>query len=223
VGSLIDSPSFYAHLSATENLKILQKIYACPKERISVVLEIVGLSHVGKKKVSQFSLGMKQRLSIAIALLHDPALLILDEPTNGLDPNGIIEMRELLKRLNQENGITILVSSHLLAEIEKIITHLAIIDKGKVVFQGTYNELKQLKQKGNSLIIQTSNLPKSLEIVQLQGFGEARIIEDHILIEQIEKEQVAQLNRLFVSNGMAVFQLAHQEFSLESIFIHLTN
>ena len=101
IGSMIESPSIYGHLTATENLLLLQKVYQCPVGRISEVLKTVGLEHVGQKKAGQFSLGMKQRLSIAIALLHNPSLLILDEPTNGLDPNGIIEIRELLKKLNE--------------------------------------------------------------------------------------------------------------------------
>ncbi len=222
VGSLIESPSFYAHLSATENLIIVQRIYGCPKERINEVLELVGLSHVGKKKVGQFSLGMKQRLSIAIALVHSPELLILDEPTNGLDPNGILEMRQLLKKLNEENGITIVVSSHLLAEIEKIITHLVIIDKGTVVFQGSYNELKQVKQKGHSLIIETSNLEKSLEIIQSNNFGEAKEVEGKIHLENIEKLEIAEINRILVDNNVDVYELKTQEESLESIFINLT-
>ena len=101
---------------------------------------------------------MKQRLSLAIALLHNPSLLILDEPTNGLDPNGIIEMRSLLKHLNKEHGITILVSSHLLSEIEKLVTHVGIIHKGKMMFQGTLSELKEKEQKSSSLIWDTSNV-----------------------------------------------------------------
>lgn len=117
-GSLIESPSLYSHLTAYENLNVLRKIYQCPESRINDVLELVGLSNTGKKKSGLFSLGMKQRLGIAIALLNNPALLILDEPTNGLDPNGILEIRELLKRINAESGITIVISSHLLSEIE---------------------------------------------------------------------------------------------------------
>jgi ABC-2 type transport system ATP-binding protein len=97
IGSLIESPSIYSHLTAEENLRVLQKIYQCPKNRIHEVLELVGLANTGKKKTGEFSLGMKQRLSIAIAMLNSPSLLILDEPTNGLDPNGIIEIRELLR------------------------------------------------------------------------------------------------------------------------------
>jgi lantibiotic transport system ATP-binding protein len=141
IGSLIESPSLYGHLTAMENLSVLQKIYQCQKSRIQEVLNLVGLPKVDKKKVSQFSLGMKQRLSIATAIFHQPLLLILDEPTNGLDPNGILDMRELLRAINQEKGITILVSSHLLSEIEKLATHVGIINKGSLMFQGTLNEL----------------------------------------------------------------------------------
>ncbi|MCE6991896.1 ABC transporter ATP-binding protein [Dyadobacter sp. CY323] len=141
VGSLIDSPSFYGHLTAAENLTVFQKVYQCPKNRIYEVLELVGLSQTGNKKARRFSLGMKQRLGIAVAMLHNPALLILDEPTNGLDPNGMIEIRELLKKINREQGISILVSSHLLSEIEKLVTHIGIINHGRLVFQGTLGEL----------------------------------------------------------------------------------
>jgi ABC-type multidrug transport system ATPase subunit len=140
IGSLIESPSLYAQLTARENLRVLQRVYRCPKTRIDEVLALTSLTDTGSKKAGKFSLGMKQRLAIAIALLNDPALLILDEPTNGLDPEGIIEMRELLKALNKR-GATILVSSHLLAEMEKLITHTGIIHRGQLLFQGTLADL----------------------------------------------------------------------------------
>jgi lantibiotic transport system ATP-binding protein len=142
IGSLIESPSLYAQLTASENLRVLQRIYRCPKTRIDHVLALTGLTDTGKKKAGKFSFGMKQRLAIAIALLNDPALLILDEPTNGLDPEGIIEMRELLKELNKR-GVTILISSHLLGEMQKLITHTGIIHKGQLLYQGTLTELQQ--------------------------------------------------------------------------------
>ena len=145
IGSLIESPSVYAHLSAAENLLVYQKIYRCPRRRISEVLESTGLGETGRKKAGRFSLGMKQRLAIAIALLNDPKLLILDEPTNGLDPAGIIAMRELLQALNWRNGITILLSSHLLAEVDKLATHVGVISGGRLVFQGAMSELRKLR------------------------------------------------------------------------------
>ena len=141
VGSFIESPSLYSHLSAKDNLLVWQKIYRCSPAAIPHVLQLTGLSDTGTKKAGKFSLGMKQRLAIAVALLHDPALLILDEPTNGLDPQGIVDIRLLLQRLNREHGTTIIVSSHLLSEVAKLVTHTGIIHKGKMLFQGTLQQL----------------------------------------------------------------------------------
>ena len=131
IGSLIETPSLYGHLNAKENLEIYRAVYDAPKKRIPEVLEIVGLKDTGKKLVKKFSLGMKQRLSIALALLPNPELLILDEPSNGLDPAGIIEFRELIKNLNRKYNMTILILSHLLGEVEKMVSHLGIIYKGR--------------------------------------------------------------------------------------------
>ena len=136
VGSMVETPSYYGHLTAYENLEVTRKILGIEKREINRVLEIVKLTDVQHKAVKKFSLGMKQRLGIAQALLGNPELLILDEPTNGLDPSGIIEMRELIKSLPEEYGITVLLSSHILSEIELIATHVGIINKGKLVFQG---------------------------------------------------------------------------------------
>lgn len=140
-GAFIENPSVYGQLSAAENMELFRLLYRTPKEWVSEALEITGLAHTGKKPAGKFSLGMKQRLGIAIALLHRPKLLILDEPTNGLDPNGILEIRELLKRLNREKGITILLSSHLLSEIEKTATHTGIIHQGRMLYQGSLENL----------------------------------------------------------------------------------
>ena len=127
VGALVENPSYYPHLTAYENLEALRKILGVSKSRIHEVLEIVRLSDVANKKVKGFSLGMKQRLGIASSLLNDPELLILDEPTNGLDPSGIIEIRQLIKRLPSEYGMTILISSHLLSEIDQMATTVGIV------------------------------------------------------------------------------------------------
>ena len=221
-GSMIESPSLYSHLTAAENLQLLQKIYQCPKERISQVLQTVGLPDTGNKKVGQFSLGMKQRLSIAVALLHQPALLILDEPTNGLDPNGIIEIRDLLKKLNEDQGISIIISSHLLSEIEKLVTHVGIISKGSMVFQGTLKELINKQQQSSSLIIETSNTDRSKEIIrslQLNG----TIENDKIILPIPSKEMIATLNRQLVNSGIDVYELNTVKKDLETIFMELVN
>jgi lantibiotic transport system ATP-binding protein len=221
-GSLIESPSLYGHLTATENLQILQKIYQCPKSRIAEVLEITGLAHSGHKKTGQFSLGMKQRLSIAIAMLHSPSLLILDEPTNGLDPNGIIEMRELLKKLNEQDKVTILVSSHLLSEIEKLVTHLGIIHKGEMVFQGTLDELHQKQNLTAIVHIDTSDNLKSAEI--LKSFGlQPKLANNLLSIQHSDKHLLAALNKKLVYEGIDVYQFSTIRNDLESIFIDIVN
>ena len=217
VGSLIESPSLYGHLTAIENLQILQKVYQCPKSRITEVLKLVGLAKTGSKKASQFSLGMKQRLSIAIALLHNPKLLILDEPTNGLDPNGILEIRELLKNLANLDGITILISSHLLSEIEKLVTHIGIIHKGNLLFQGTLADLQGKQQQSSFIVFNTSDNQKASQIFEknqvalLSGNGK-------ISIPVIEKEKIARLNEQLVLNRIDVYEIQTVKNDLEQIF-----
>src|SRR5215204_4593233 len=166
IGSLIETPSLYGHLTAKENLEVYRQVYAASKERVAEVLQIVGLADTGKKVAKKFSLGMKQRLSIALALLPNPELLILDEPSNGLDPAGIIELRELIKKLNKEYGMTILISSHLLGEVEKMVSHVGIIFKGKMLFQGALSELHSFQQKGSRLFIKTSDNAAAYKLLQ---------------------------------------------------------
>ena len=221
-GSLIESPSFYAHLSAKDNLKILQKIYQCPTQRIEEVLQVVGLAKAENKKVSQFSLGMKQRLSIGIAMLHNPKLLILDEPTNGLDPNGIIDIRELLKKINIDLGTTIIVSSHLLSEIERLVTHIGIINKGSLLFQGTYTELKSMQNETSTISFRTNDSAKAMDIVSSNNIN-VKLINDQIIIPFAENKIISKLNEQFVNNKIEVYQITTQEKDLESIFIDLTN
>lgn len=221
-GSLIESPSFYGHLTATENLKILQKVYQCTAKRIGEVLETVGLQNVGNKKTSNFSLGMKQRLSIAMAMLHNPSLLILDEPTNGLDPSGIIEIRELLKKLNEEQKITIVISSHLLSEIEKMVTHIGIINKGSLLFQGTLSEL-HLKQMLSSVIrFETNDVKKTAEIILSNGTTPL-IVNGHITIPLIENKNIANLVKELVKAEVEIYHISIIKNDLESIFIDLIN
>lgn len=222
IGSLIESPSLYGHLTALENLQLQQKLYQCPKESITEVLQTVGLLHTGKKKASQFSLGMKQRLSIAIALLHKPALLILDEPTNGLDPNGIIEIRDLLKKINTEQGIGIVISSHLLAEIEKLVTHVGIISKGNMVFQGTLKDLVDKQYQHSRLILNTNDIEATaaiLKSLELDG----TMAEGRIIMPIPPKDIIAMLNRQLVNQGIEVYEMSVIKKDLETIFMELIN
>ncbi|HEV2802823.1 MAG TPA: ATP-binding cassette domain-containing protein [Pyrinomonadaceae bacterium] len=217
IGSMIESPSIYGQLTAFENIRIWQRIYQCPKRRIQEVLELVGLGQTGSKKANQFSLGMKQRLSIAIALLHNPPLLILDEPTNGLDPNGILEIRELLQNLNQHHGITILISSHLLPEIEKLVTHIGIINQGHLLFQGTLAELVSKRQQNSFIIFETNNDSKASQIIN-EFSVISRIEPGKIVIPILEKETIAAINQKLVHNGIEVYQINKIENDLEKIF-----
>ncbi|MFN7045050.1 MAG: ABC transporter ATP-binding protein [Flavobacterium sp.] len=143
VGALVESPALYLHLSGYDNVKYIALLRQVPLSKIDEVLELVDLTAHKKQKAKQYSLGMKQRLAIAMALLSEPELLFLDEPVNGLDPNGIVEIRKLLVKINKEKGVTIFVSSHLLSEIEKMCTHIGIISKGVLKYEGTMEDLSR--------------------------------------------------------------------------------
>lgn len=222
VGSLIETPSLYGHLTATENLRIMQRIHQCHASQIQDVLRMVGLPGTGNKKASQFSLGMKQRLGIGIALLHNPRLLILDEPTNGLDPNGMIEVRELLKKLNQENGITIIISSHLLAEIDKLVTDVGIINKGRMMFQGTLEELKSKQQQSVSVRLDTNDISRTVQLLADLGL-KTSVDNGKIVLPAMSRERVSAINQNLVNAGIAVYEISRVNNDLESIFMDLIN
>jgi len=222
IGSLIESPSLYSHLTASENLRVWQRIYQCPPKRILEVLQLVGLSDTGSKKAGQFSLGMKQRLSIAVALLHSPELLILDEPTNGLDPNGIIEVRELLRKLAQQDGLTVLISSHLLAEIEKLVTHVGIIHKGKILFQGGFADLKQRQQQSSVTLFGVSDPAAAAAVLRTQGF-EAGQDNGQLILPQLPPGQIEEIVRTLVAHQVGVHEVTTRKNDLESIFINLVS
>ncbi len=165
IGTVIEAPAFIPHLSAEQNMIIQWKLLgAKDKSIIKESLKLVGLDNVGKKKVKKFSLGMKQRLGIAMTLMGTPDFLILDEPTNGLDPEGIIEIRNMLKKLNQEKGITILISSHILSELSKLATRYGIINDGVLIEEFTEEEL--IKRCQSSLIVKVNNVNRACEILK---------------------------------------------------------
>ena len=190
IGSLIEGPSLYEHLT--------QMIYRSPRQRLAEVLELVGLSAARDKLVSEFSLGMKQRLAIGVAILHRPALLILDEPTNGLDPNGIVDMRRLLKQLNQEHGTTILVSSHLLSEVERLATHLGIVHHGRLHFQGTLDELRHRRSERTQAWVSTSDDEAALK----RALADAKI-RPTVRAEALSLEQSAAIYRALLGGGQS--------------------
>jgi ABC-type multidrug transport system ATPase subunit len=219
VGSLIEHPSLYGHLKAKENLEVYRGLYGASKSRLEEVLKIVGLAEVGNKKVKQFSLGMKQRLSIALALLPNPELLILDEPANGLDPTGIIELRELIKKLNKEEGLTIIMSSHQLSEIEKMVSHVGIIAKGKMMFQGPLEELHRFQQQHNKLLVRTADNHLALQV--LSGFKPV-LAEDTLTITYQDEGEIAEIAKTLYNHQLGIYLLQPQQHNLEHLFIELT-
>lgn len=221
LGSLIEQPSLYLHLTAKENLEIYQLVYKTGKKRVDEVLDLVGLAQTGRKKARQFSLGMRQRLAIAIALLNQPELLILDEPTNGLDPNGIIETRELIKKLNKEYNTTVIVSSHILNEVEKMATHLGIIHKGRMLFQGPLQELQQMKTRQSMLEIETNDNARAITILSPQYALQQK--ENLLLLPYGNKQQTAAINQLLVKEGLDVYAIHPRQSDLEQLFIEITS
>ena len=217
IGSMVESPSYYGHLTALENLELTRQILGAEKKDIARVLDIVTLTDVQHKAVKKFSLGMKQRLGIAQALLGNPELLILDEPTNGLDPSGIIEIRELIKSLPKKYGITVLLSSHILSEIELMATHVGIINKGKLLFQGTMGDLRgKQKERIKMEVEQKGEVETYLKEIGVP------FTSDKLFIYFNGDIQSAKINRDLILNGFDVHQLMKKESSLEEIFLTMT-
>ena len=220
VGSSIESPSIYGHLTAVENLEVWRRIYRCERRRIPDVLELVGLSNTGRKRAEQFSLGMKQRLAIAVALLHEPSLLVLDEPTNGLDPHGIIEMRRLLAALNRERGITILVSSHILSEIERVVTHVGVIHHGTLRFQGTLDDLRARQASRSFTAVDTDDNARAIALAARDGVtghpdgGKA-------IFPALSRDEAGRLTAMLVREGLRVYEISTLQRDLEQIFLDL--
>jgi lantibiotic transport system ATP-binding protein len=221
IGVLIETPSLYQHLTAFDNLEITRKIKKVPKTRVDEVLEVVKLTKASKMKVKSYSMGMKQRLGVAIALLSNPKLLILDEPANGLDPQGMIDIRELLFNLKQDFGTTIMVSSHLLSEIEKIATHLGIIHKGSLKYQGRIQELEKLNQTKSYILLETNNPDKALSFLQDQY--RTKLNDENMLeIEFQNKEQVDDICKKIIGEGLNIYQVQIISHSLENTFLEMT-
>jgi lantibiotic transport system ATP-binding protein len=222
IGALIETPSLYGHLTARENLLIASNYRGnIPKIRIAEVLEIVKLTHTKNKKTKEFSLGMKQRLGIAIALLAKPELLILDEPTNGLDPKGIIEMRELIKELNTKYGTTIFISSHLLTEIEKTCSHVGIIRNGKMLFQDTVKALKETQSDKLEIELETDNNQKTINVCNKLSLN-ALIVEDYIINTTVKNRSIIPiLIDELRKERINVYQIKIKD-NLEELFLSLT-
>lgn len=219
VGSLIESPSYYGHLTGEENLRIVQTLRGVPEKNIREVLQIVRLDGQRGKRVAHYSLGMKQRLGLAAALLGYPKLLILDEPTNGLDPAGIQEMRELIRSLPGRFGMTVVVSSHLLSEIDQMADHVAIIREGELVFQDTLEALHGRSR--HHLALRTTNNAVARAVLQEKSVP-CQEEEGYLILPILSDEIAAQLTRLLGSRNLGVIRLEERQKSLEDIFLELT-
>ncbi|GGI27689.1 ABC transporter ATP-binding protein [Pedobacter mendelii] len=220
VGALVEQPAIYGHLSGRENLINRCILLGIKKSKADEMLALVGLTEAANKKSSKYSLGMKQRLGIALALVSDPELLLLDEPTNGLDPNGIIEVRNLMIELATKHNKTILVSSHLLAEIERTATHVGIINKGQLLFQGTIDELHQLSKP--MLEIDVNNVEQASAFLLQSGYEIAEQINTKIIIPFKNAKESGQINTLLVQNGFTVSSLHQKRKDLENLFLDIT-
>lgn len=212
-GALIESPSFYDHLSGYENLEIVCQLKGVNKEEIRKTLEMVGLNNVGNKKAREYSLGMKQRLGIAMALIGSPKLLILDEPINGLDPQGIEEMRNLFKNIVKNTTTSILISSHILDEIEKISTHIGILREGNLVYNGSFEEYRRLHPPFISL--RTSDNNKALELLNLD---QSNIQEKKIILGKKSNPEIANIVN-FLHGKVDIYRIEEERESLEKLFI----
>ncbi len=219
IGAIIETPGFYENLSAYENLEITAKMFDTQKTRINESLEIVRLSNIGDKPVGKFSLGMKQRLGIANALIHSPRILILDEPTNGLDPAGIIEMRKLIRDLSQSMGITILVSSHLLSEVQQIADYIGIIDQGQLIQEG---EIKIVNADEQSfLVLETDELGKTNQLIESLGFDYEKTDSGFKIF--CNREDNVIINKTLVTNQINVYNLESVSKTLEERFLGITS
>ena len=223
VGALIEAPAFVDNMSAKENMihYALQRKVKDRSARINEVLALVGLDKTGNKKVKNFSLGMKQRLAIALTLLHDPDLLILDEPINGLDPAGIIHVRELLLKLNREKNMTILISSHILSELEHLASRFVFVNKGRKVADISSHELAH--QASTYYQVQTTDNAKTIDFLS-QWLGQDKVAADGkelIAIYDLEVP-LPEIAKRLVNEGFELLFLGSHKNDLESVFLNLT-
>lgn len=221
VGALVETPSLYPHLTGRENLEVTRRLLGAPRELIDRALDIVKLTADAHRRVREYSMGMRQRLGLALALLNKPGLLILDEPTNGLDPAGIHEMRDLIRRLPSEFGITVFLSSHLLSEVEQIANHIGIIHQGRLLFQGTLAELQAQRQE--HLTIGVTQPDQATRCLTAAGWDVQRRDDGLLTAAATTRDDAARINSLLINQHIEVFHIAMTQASLEDIFLSLTN
>ncbi len=221
VGALVEGPAFYPYLSGEKNLKLYGGLSGgISKERIAEVLQMVGLARRGKHKVKGYSQGMRQRLGIAQALLHRPDILILDEPTNGLDPQGMREVRNLIRRISREDGTTIMLSSHLLGEMEMICNRIGVMYRGNIIMEGYVDEL--LGKSADMVSIQTNNEEKAVQLLSSKFEIDAQIPKQGWIEFPRSEVAMALINRTLVQEGFEVSSISARHKNLEEYFVELT-
>jgi lantibiotic transport system ATP-binding protein len=221
VGALVETPSLYPHLTGRENLEVTRRLLGAPRGLIDDALGIVKLAQDADRRVREYSTGMRQRLGLALALLNKPRLLVLDEPTNGLDPAGIHEMRDLIRRLPAEFGATVFLSSHLLGEVEQIAGHIGIIHQGRLLFQGTLAELQARRRE--HLVVGVKQTEQAMRCLAAAGWGAQRTDDGLLTVSAATPDAAARINGLLVNQGLEVFHIALAQASLEDIFLTLTD
>lgn len=218
MGAMVETPSIYPYMSAEDNLKVQYRMLGLPSyEGIPELLDLVGLKDVGKKYVKNFSLGMRQRIGIAVALAGNPDFLVLDEPANGLDPKGIIEIRELILKLNRERQVTVLITSHILDELSRIATHYGFLDQGHMVKEVSTKELEQACRK--CMQLKVSDTEAAVPIMDQRGW-QYSVLSDHQM-DVFEEIHVTELVMALAERDCEVISLQEREESLESYFINL--
>ncbi|MBI4892245.1 MAG: ATP-binding cassette domain-containing protein [Acidobacteria bacterium] len=220
IGALVEAPSLYPHLTAEENLRHTCLLKDLPEREIGRVLGIADLRGDATRLVKGFSLGMKQRLGLANSLLGNPELVILDEPTNGLDPAGIQEVRHLLRDMPAQHGVTVFLSSHLLAEVEQIAGRIGIIAEGRLQFEGTPAELRA--RRGGVLRIGVERPSVAAHMLRQQGFEAETVEPEAINLPACDTQQSAAINRLLVERGFSVYAIERLEPTLEELFLDMT-
>lgn len=221
VGVLIESPGIYPNMSAEENLRLKCIAMGCnSKSYIDGLLKTVGLENTGKKKAGSFSLGMRQRLGIALALVGDPRMIVLDEPINGLDPQGIVEVRQTLERLRDEKGITIMISSHILDELGKLADSYGIIHEGRLIDEFTTDELND--RCGKYVTIRTDNDGQAVSLLRQMGYADAALDNDGVIRIENATENTILINKNLVNAGIGVKEITIKNISLEDYYLSVT-
>ena len=221
VGSLVESPSIYPNLSGRENLEVLRRLTGARRAQVNRALQVVRLSDAAGRKAGSYSTGMKQRLGLAMALLRDPELLILDEPTNGLDPAGIHEIRDLLVELPARYGVTVFLSSHLLNEVEQVASHIGIIQQGRLCFQGTLDELHAEMEE--QVVLGVDRPQEARTLLATAGWKVEANGGQRVTISAGGRADAALVNQQLVAAGFHVHHLTVEQPTLEDIFLSLTN